>query len=88
LHRVQKSSNPLCGVPLSEHYAVVCLLFMMKKTAVELIFIISSISTAVQFIIPQDHSSEPLSTTSNTVENYIEQHSQSDVLMVIVSDQF
>ena len=32
LHKVQKSSNPLFGVPLSEHYAIVRLLFMMKKT--------------------------------------------------------
>jgi len=47
LHKVQKSSNPLFGVPLSEHYAIVRLLFMMKKTAMELIFLISSISTPI-----------------------------------------
>ena len=88
LHRVQKSSNPLCGVPLSEHYTIVCLLFMMKKTAVELTFLISSISTPIHFIIPQDHSPEPFRTTGNTVEHYNVQCSQSDVPMVIVSDQF
>ena len=88
LHNVQKSSNPLCGVPFSEHYTVVCLLFMMKKMAVELIFLISSICAPIQFIIPQDHSPEPFSTTSNTVEHYNEQCSQSDVPRVIVSDQF
>jgi len=88
LHKVQKSSNTLRGVPLSEHYAIVRLLFMMKKTAMELIFPISSISTPIQFIIPQDHSPEPFSTTSNTVEHYNKQCSQSDVPMVIVSDQF
>lgn len=88
MHRLQKSSNPFCAVPLSEHYAIICLLFMMKKTAVALIFLISSISTPIQFIIPQDHLPEPFSTTSNTVEHYNEQYSQSDVPMVIVSDQF
>ena len=88
LHRMQKSSNSVCGVPLSEQYAIICLLSMMKKTAMEFIFLSSSISTSIRFIIPQDHSPEPFSTTSNTVEHYNEQCSQSDVPMVIVSDQF
>ena len=87
-HTVQKSSNPLCAVQLSEHYAIICLLFLMKKTAVELIFLISSIPTPIQFIIPQEHSPEPFSTTSNTVKHYNEQCGQSDVPMVIVSDHF
>jgi hypothetical protein len=53
---------------------------------VELIFLISAISTPIQFIIPQDHSPEPFSATGNTVECYNEQCSHSDVPMVIVSD--
>ena len=61
---------------------------MMKNTAMELIFLISSISTPVQFIIPQDDLLEPLSTTGNIVENYNEQYSQCFVSMVTVSDQF
>jgi hypothetical protein len=42
----------------------------MEKTVVELKFLVSSIFTLIQFIIPQDHSPEPFSIHDH-LQNFI-----------------